>query len=79
MGLFHCIPGAAGISVLSIEPSVRCHVPGGTYEKILPYAYISLLAYAVGVPLSFGALLFRFRCVLTKVYVFQAFHLWNQI
>jgi hypothetical protein len=60
-GPFRCTLNSNGVSVLSIEPSIVCNQPGGTHEKMIPWAMTCLILYGVGIPVLFAVLLVRNR------------------
>ena len=51
--------GKRAIEVLRADSTISCRSPG--YDAWLPYVVLCILVYPVGVPLGFGALLWRLR------------------
>lgn len=59
--VFDCSTKDDGVSVLDIEPAMECSLNDPTYQWLFPLAVLSLIVYVVGIPLSFGIILYRFR------------------
>ena len=47
-----------GVSTMQAEPSVRCDLPGGAHDTILPWSKVALAVYGLGIPVMFAVILF---------------------
>ena len=62
---FACTTVRPGFDVMDADPTIQCNVPAGPHARMLAVGYFMVLAFGLGVPTAFGALLFVNRAAIT--------------
>ena len=61
---FACTTVRPGFDVMDADPTIQCHVPSGPHARMLSVAYFMVFAFGLGVPASFGVILFWNRAAI---------------